>query len=221
MVAMSLVKGHCNLWVSMLVLFAAFAGGCARRLDLSTDELKLIEGKDPELVKLRVYPKRKLIALYREAEDKRTYDVEGGGINKGGVTVRGAIRPYKQILGRKVGGKIIARTELNGMPKFWVAFDNECADTACAFGFVLTELGRWQLHSVPDREKYQPAENYRRNTFKRNRLKVTKQKSLAEANEVYAIIRRGGKRVLTIDLQFVKDDWRPTRTKRDRLRGAD
>ncbi len=216
MVAMSVVKGHCNLWVSMLVLFAAFAGGCARRLDLTTDELKKIELKDSELKTLRVFPKRKLIALYYEESVDEKYDVK-----KGEIQVRGAIRPYKLVLGRKVGGKVVSRTELNGMPMFWIAFDNECADTACAFGFVLTEIGRWQLHSVPDREKYKPAENYRRNTFKRNRLKLVKQRSLAEANEVYAIIRRGGKRVLTIDLQIRKDDWRPTRTERKRLRGAD
>lgn len=216
MVAMSVVKGHCNLWVSMLVLFAAFAGGCARRLDLTTDELKKIELKDSELKTLRVFPKRKLIALYYEESVDEKYDVK-----KGEIQVRGAIRPYKLVLGRKVAGKVVSRTELNGMPMFWIAFDNECADTACAFGFVLTEIGRWQLHSVPDREKYKPAENYRRNTFKRNRLKLVKQRSLAEANEVYAIIRRGGKRVLTIDLQIRKDDWRPTRTERKRLRGAD
>jgi hypothetical protein len=66
MVAMSQVKGHCNLWVSMLVLFATMAGGCARRLDLSSEELKKIEDRDEELKTLRVFPKRKLISLYRE-----------------------------------------------------------------------------------------------------------------------------------------------------------
>lgn len=223
MVAMSAVKGHCKLWVSMLVMFAAMtAGGCARRLNLTPDELKQIQtaGQDPELTKLLVYPRRKLISLYREAEDKRVVGVEGSGVSRGEVTIRGAVRPYKRILGRKIAGKIIERTELNGMPKFWVAFDNDCADTACAYGFVLTELGRWQLHSVPDKQDYQAPENYRRNTFKRNRLKLVKQKSLAEANDVYAIIRRGGKRVLTIDLQFIKDDWRPTRTQREKVRGV-
>lgn len=217
MVAMSQVKGHCNLWVSMLVLFATLAGGCARRIDLNPTELDRIrgQGKDEELDKLRVYPKRKLIVLYREERTDSKYTV--GGV----VRERGAYRPVKLILGRKTAGKVIARTEQNGMPVFWVAFDNDCKDTACAFGFVLTEVNRYQLFAVPDREKYMPPESYRRNTFKRNRLKFVKQKSLAEANDVFAIIRRGGKRVLTIDLQILKDAFRPTIADKERKTGVD
>jgi hypothetical protein len=154
MVAMSVVKGHCNLWVSMLVLFAAFAGGCARRLDLTTDELKKIELKDSELKTLRVFPKRKLISLYYEESVDEKYDVKKREIHR----ARRDTARTSWILGRKVAGKVVSRTELNGMPMFWIAFDNECADTACAYGFVLTEIGRWQLHSVPDREKYKPRE---------------------------------------------------------------
>lgn len=216
MVAMSQVKGHCNLWVSMLVLFATMAGGCARRLDLTTDELKKIENRDEELKTLRVFPKRKLLSLYREDSVDASYDV-----TKRKVTERGAYRPLKKIVGRQTAGKVIARTEQNGMPVFWIAFDNDCSDTACAYGFVLTEIGRWQLFQVPDREKYQPPANYRRNTLKRNLLKLAKQKSLAEANDVFAIRRRGGKRVLTVDLQIRKDAWRPTRATRKRATGAD
>jgi hypothetical protein len=219
MVAMSQVKGHCKLWVSMLVLSAAFAGGCARRLDLTTDELKRIEDRDEELKTLRVVPKRKLISLYREDKTDASYDV-----SKRKITERGAYRPYKRIVGRKTAGKVVSRTEQNGMPVFWIAFDNKCADTACAYGFVLTELGRYTLFQVPDREKYQSPENYRRNTFKRNRLKLVKQKSLAEANEVFAATRkrtRGRVKVLTIDLQIRKDVYRPTRADVDRASGAD
>lgn len=215
MVAMSPVKGHCKLWVPMLALSAALAGGCARRLDLTTDELKRIEDTDQELKTLRVFPKRKLIALYREDRTDASYDV-----TKRKITERGAYRPLKKIVGRKTAGKVVSRTELNGMPVFWIAFDNSCSDTACAFGFVLTELGRWTLFQVPDREKFQPPENYRRNTFKRNRLKLVKQKSLAEANEVFAVTRKRG-RVLTVDLQIRKDVYRPTRTDIERAGGAD
>lgn len=215
MVAMSQVKGHCNLWVSMLVLAATLAGGCARRLDLTTDELKRIEDRDEELKTLRVVPKRKLISLYREDSAEQSYDV-----TKRKITERGAYRPYKRIVGRNTAGKVVSRTELNGMPVFWISFDNQCADTACAYGFVLTELGRYTLFQVPAREKFQAPENYRRNTFKRNRLKLTKQKSLAEANEVFAVTRRKGK-VLTVDLQIRKDVYRPTRADVDRAGGAD
>lgn len=218
MVAMSQVKGHCNLWVSMLVLFAAMAGGCARRLDLSSEELKKIEDRDEELKTLRVFPKRKLISLYREDNVNATYDV-----SKRKVTERGAYRPYKRIVGRKTAGKVVARTEQNGMPVFWIAFDNDCADTACAYGFVYTEKNRWQLFQVPDREKFQKPENFRRNTLKRNLLKMTKQSSLAEANDVFAVTRKRFKKtkVFTIDLQIRKDAYRPTRADVDRASGAD
>jgi hypothetical protein len=215
MVAMSPVKGHCKLWVPMLALTAVVAGGCARRLDLTTEELKKIEDRDEELKTLRVVPKRKLLSLYREDSTKNSYDV-----SKRKITERGAYRPLKKIIGRKTFGKVVSRTELNGMPVFWIAFDNACADTACAYGFVLTELNRWSLFQVPDREKYQPPENYRRNLFKRNRLKLVKQKSLAEANEVFAVTRKRG-RVLTVDLQIRKDVYRPTRTDVERAGGAD
>ncbi|MBL9104851.1 MAG: hypothetical protein JNL82_28155 [Myxococcales bacterium] len=199
----------------MLALTAVVAGGCARRLDLTTEELKKIEDRDEELKTLRVVPKRKLLSLYREDSTKNSYDV-----SKRKITERGAYRPLKKIIGRKTFGKVVSRTELNGMPVFWIAFDNACADTACAYGFVLTELNRWSLFQVPDREKYQPPENYRRNLFKRNRLKLVKQKSLAEANEVFAVTRKRG-RVLTVDLQIRKDVYRPTRTDVERAGGAD
>src|SRR5688500_3809061 len=124
MVAMSPVKGHCKLWVSMLALSAVFAGGCARRLDLTTEELKKIEDRDEELKTLRVVPKRKLISLYREDSTANSYEV-----SKRKVTERGAYRPLKKIVGRRTFGKVVSRTELNGMPVFWIAFDNQCTDT--------------------------------------------------------------------------------------------
>ena len=191
------------------------ASGCARRLDLTPAELTRIEGPDGDLKVVRVFPKTKLISLYSEEELKEKYEV---GRRK--VTVRGAIRPFKRIIARKTVGRVVTRTEQNGMDLLWVSFDRKCDDTACAYGFVLTELGLYQLMQVPFKEKYQTPVNYRRNTFKRNTLKKTKQKSLAEANEVFAVTRRKGK-VLTVDLQIRKDVYRPTRADVDRAGGAD
>jgi hypothetical protein len=199
----------------LLPILTVLASGCARRLDLTPAELTRIEGPDGDLKVVRVFPKRKLISLYLEEEVKQKYEV---GRRK--VTERGAFRPFKKILGRKIAGKVVARTEQNNMPVLWVAFDRSCEDTACAYGFVLTELGRYQLITVPFREKFQTPTNYRRNTFKRNLLKKTKQKSLAEANEVFAVTRKSGK-VLTIDLQIRKDTYRPTRADVERAGGAD
>ena len=188
---------------------------CARRLDLTPAELTRIEARDGDLKTIRVFPKRRLLSLYKEDEVAQTYEV-----NKRKVTERGAYRPFKRIIARKTAGKVIARTELNGMPVLWIAYDNTCADTTCAYAFVLTELGRYMLIQVPDRKGFQTPTNFRRFTFKRNTLKMTKQRSLAEANEVFAVTRKSGK-VLTIDLQIRKDTYRPTRADVERAGGAD
>lgn len=228
MVSMSPVKGHSKLGDAhvphvpllatvglLLSLLTLLASGCARRLDLNPAELKRIEGPDGDLKLLRVFPKKKLISLYREEEVQESYEV-----GKRKITERGAFRPFKRIIGRKIAGKVVARTEQNGMPVLWIAFDRGCEDTACAYGFVLSEIDRYQLFQVPFRKAYQSPTNYRRNTFRRNTLKKTKQKSLAEANEVFAVTRRSGK-VLTIDLQILKDTYRPTRADVERAGGAD
>ncbi len=231
MVAMSQLKGHSNLHglggpdvpatprvpgiVTACMLIALLASGCARRLDLKPAELTRIEGSDGDLKNLRVFPGKKLISLYRENQVAESFKV-----GKRKITERGAYRPFKRIIARKTAGKVVSRGEQNGMPVLWIAFDNNCQDTACAYGFVLTELDLYQLIVVPYRENFQSPVNYRRNTFKRNTLKLTKQKSLAEANEVFAVTRRSGK-VLTIDLQIRKDAYRPTRADVERARGAD
>ncbi len=226
---MSQVKGHSKLRglklhhvpgivpgiAAALLLLTLVASGCARRLDLTPAELTRIEERDGDLKTLRVFPNKKLLSLYSEEEVSKTYEV-----GKRKVTERGAYRPFKRIIARKTAGKVIARTELNGMPVLWVAYDNDCADTTCAYGFVLTELERWMLIQVPDRKGFNSPINYRRNTFKRNTLKMTKQRSLAEANEVFAVTRKSGK-VLTIDLQIRKDTYRPTRTDVERAGGVD
>ena len=204
-----------GLLPGLAAVVLGLASGCARRLDLTPAELTRIEGPDGDLKLLRVFPKKKLISLYREEEVQEKYEV-----GKRKVTERGAYRPFKRIVGRKTAGRVIARTEQNGLPLLWVTFDRTCEDTACAYGFVLTELGLYQLMQVPFKEKFQTPVNYRRNTLKRNTLKKTKQKSLAEANEVFAVTRKSGK-VLTIDLQIRKDTYRPTRADVERAGGAD
>jgi hypothetical protein len=222
---MSQVKGHSNLWglqlqhvpriAAALLLLALVASGCARRLDLTPAELSRIETRDGDLKTIRVFPNKKLLSEYAQDEVAQTYEV-----NKRKVTERGAYRPLERIIARKTPGKVVARTELNGMPVLWVAYDKGCEDTTCAYGFVLTELGRYMLYQVPDRKGFQTPNNFRRNKFKRNKLKMTKQRSLAEANEVFAVTRKSGK-VLTIDLQIRKDVYRPTRADVERAGGAD
>ena len=225
MVPMSQLLRHMNLLarsapsragsLAALLLLALVASACARRLDLTPTELERIKAKDADLKVVRFIPSKKLISVYREQSVNQTYEV-----GKRKVTERGAYRPLERILGKKTFGKVVGQTEQNGMPVLWVSFDQECEDTACAYGFALTELNLYTLIKVPDREKYEVPVSYRRNTFKRNELKYTKQRSLAEANEVFAATRKSGK-VLTIDLQIRKDRYRPTRADRERAGGVD
>ena len=225
MVPMSQLLRHMNLrarsapsragTLVALLLLAMVASACARRLDLTPTELERIKAKDADLKVVRFIPSKKLISIYREQSVNQTYEV-----GKRKVTERGAYRPLERILGKDTPGKVVGQTELNGMPVLWISFDNDCGDTACAYGFALTELNHYTLIKVPDREKYEVPVSYRRNSFKRNELKHTKQRSLAEANEVFAATRKSGK-VLTIDLQIRKDRYRPTRADRERAGGAD
>lgn len=202
--------------LAVLLLTALTMSACARRLDLTPTELSRIKEKDADLKLLRVVPKKKLISIYSESSVNQSYDV-----SKRKITERGAYRPLERIIGRNTPGKVVAATELNGMPVLWISFDNDCEDTACAYGFALTELDRYTLIKVPDREKYDIPISYRRNTFKRNQLRYTKQRSLAEANEVFAVVRSRSGKVLTIDLQIRKDTYRPTRSDVERAGGAD
>lgn len=220
MVPIAVVPVHMNMnrrcTLATLLLTALVVSGCARRLDLTPTELARIKEKDPELKILRVFPNKKLISLYRESQVAQSLEV-----GKRKITERGAYRPLEIIVGGSTPGKIIETTELNGMPLMWVSFDNDCDNTACAYGFALTELGLYSLIKVPDREKYETPVSYRKNKFKRNELKYTKQKSLAEANEVFAATRKRSGKVLTIDLQIRKDTYRPTRADRKRAGGVD
>ncbi len=224
MVPMSQVDRHTNrpprrrcsaLALTLTAAGLTLASACARRLDLTPAELARIKEKDDELAKLRVFPSKKLISIYKESSVEQTYEVD-----KRKITERGAFRPIERIISRATPGKVVSATELNGMPVLWVSFDNDCADTACAYGFVLTEHNLYSLFKVPDREKYETPLSYRRNTYKRNELRHTKQRSLAEANEVFAATRRSGK-VLTIDLTIRKDVYRPTRADKERAGGVD
>jgi hypothetical protein len=192
---------------------ALLASGCARRVELTPAELTRIEARDG-LATLRVFPDQKLISLYRQERVDERYEVD-----KHKITERGEYRPLKRIVASDTPGKIVARTELNGMPVLWVAFDNACADTACAYAFALTEVGKYQLIGVPERDGFQPPENFRRSKLRRNLMTRVKQRSLADANPVLAVTR--GDKVLTVDLTVRKDRYRPTRTDVERAGGAD
>lgn len=188
--------------------------GCARRLDLTPQEFTELRRHDPELEVLRVYPSKRLLSYYPQLGDDATVD-----ITRRKVRVRGDRQPLEELIARGTKGRILAIDELNGMPRMWVTFFSDCQEVACAYGFVQTELQRYSLVAVPERTGYKAPISYRRNRLKRNKLRMLRQRSLAEVNEVKAAPRGSGK-ALSVDLQIRKDVWRRTRKTQRRADGA-
>ena len=189
--------------------------GCARRQILNRAEPERLERLDGGLPAVLVFPSRKLRSYYPQQQDNEKWEVNGKV-----VRVRGAFRPHIRILGRRAAGKVVAEDALNGMRRLYVSFEDECKVAACAHAFVQTEHDRYSLVTVPDyKPEYRPAISYRRNRLRRNQLRLTKTRSLAEINEVLAAVRRSN-RALTIDLQILKDRWRPTLRTRERIGGV-
>jgi len=208
---MSLTSKRGSRVVGCVLLVAVWVGlaGCVRRFDLTPGELERIQGLDADYEELRVYPKRLLISDYPEVTESVTRDV-----TRRKVVERGAKKPRERKIHRRDQGKVLAVDTLNGMPRLWVSFYSDCAEAACAYGFVETEHGRYSLVSVPELEGYKEPRSFRRNRLKRNRLKRMRLRSMVEINEVMAARRRSGKGK-SIDLQIRKDRWRPTRKQRD------
>jgi hypothetical protein len=194
------------LWMAMWTMLA-IAGGCTRRQSLTTAELARVE-EQKKLTELRVYPSRRLRSYYPQLNDSEDYDVSGRKIK-----VRGALRPHLRTLRRGTPGMVLTENTLGGMRVFWVSFSSSCTVPACTYGFVQTEYDRWTLVAVPRIEQYKDPLSYRRNRLRRNRLRMARQRAMNEVNEVLVAPRRIG-RAKTIDLQVLKDVFRPTLTSR-------
>ena len=200
--------------MSLMLAGTCGLAGCTRRMDLSPPEFDSLHRLDPELMALRVYPSRRLWSYYPQLGDNATVDV-----TRRKVRVRGKRRPHERLILRRTPGRIVATDTLNGMTRFWVNFFSECTEIACAYGFVQTELQRYSLVSVPALANYEAPISYRRTRLKRNKLRLLKQRSLAESNEVLAAPRRSGK-ARPLNLQIRRDKWRPTRKTREKADGV-
>lgn len=206
-----------TLMTLMLWIWIAPLGvgpGCARRLDLRPEDFASLHARDPELKELRVYLSRRLLSYYPQLDDEAMVDV-----TRRKVRIRGEKQPHERLIARGTPGRIVAVDELNGMPRLWVTFFRDCMDPKCAYGFVQTELQRYQLVAVPALKAYRAPISYRRNRMKRNKMRMLKQRALAELNEVLAAPRRSGK-AKPINLQYRKDVWRPTRKTQRRAEGV-
>ncbi len=229
---------------ALVVPLLQLMSGCARRFDLSPGELARVEtsgsqtaapaapaapevagephsGGDvaakrprPELAQLRVYLSRRMRSYY--AQDKVLTDFE---VTTHKISESGAHRPRVRRISRRVPGMVIAEDTQGSMRRLWVTFSKACDQPACAYAFVETELGRYSLVVVPQLKTYKEPKSYRRTRLKRNLLRLARQRSLSEVNEVLAAVRSSGK-VLTIDLQVLKDRRRPTRSERESLGGV-
>jgi hypothetical protein len=198
--------------ISLLVPLL-FAGGCAKRFAFTPAEMARVE-TEADLKALRVYPNKKMIALYDQSNVAEVYSV-----NK--QIVQGSDKDrLKEVMTKNTSGFILKVDELNGKPLLWVTFEPSCADPSCAWGWVETEDKHYKLVVTPERPGYAKAKMYRHCVWKRRRLQKGKLKSLAEANEVYLVKKMNGK-ILTLELEVKKvvDDRTKTRTRR--ARGVD
>lgn len=210
-----LIGSNTNVWTRVLLsLLVLAAAGCARRIDLVPHDFEDLRRRDPELEMLRLFLDKRLLSYYPQLSDETTVDV-----TRSRVRVRGKKRPRERSITRSTPGKIVTIDELNGMPRLWVTFFSDCKAVECAYGFVQTELQRYSLVAVPVLAEYRAPISYRRNRLKRNKMRMLKQRSLAELNEVLAAPRRSGK-AKPIDLQIRKDTWRPTRKTKQKADGV-
>jgi hypothetical protein len=199
--------------LAALGLLIAFGGGCAKRFAFTPKELDRVN-TEADLQALRVFPSKRLIALYDESNVPENY-----AVNKQ-IVESSDKDQLKEIMTKDTAGFILEIEELNGKPLLWVTFEPSCADPSCAYGWVQTEDKHYRLVSAPKRTGYADPRLYRPCVWKRRRLAKGKLKSLAEANEVYLVKKRNGK-ILTVELQVKKviDDRTKTRTRR--ARGVD
>ena len=193
-------------WAAMGLVLAV-ASGCAVRLKLADVDLQ--EARQTEsLGKLRVYPSNRTIMNYDEPALRTV--VVSREIKQSSRRERN-----KVILRRNTSGAIVGESLLNGQKLLHVTFNRQCAEPACAYGFVQLEDARYVLVQVPEREGYAPAKVYRSLVLKRHRMKQGQVRSLADANKVYKLQRRRRALVVFLEVKRIKRDRVDERSKRE------
>jgi hypothetical protein len=187
--------------------------GCAKRYALTPPELERVK-TEAGVQPLRVYPSKKMIILYEEADVQEQFQVQRS------IREASDKEEQKEPTPKNTAGLILAIDELNGAPLLWVTFDPRCQKPDCAYGFVETEDKKYRLAIVPEFDGYAEPKTYRGCVWKKRRLKKGKLASLAEANEVMLTKKRNGK-ILTIHLEVKKIVDERTRTRTRRSRGID
>jgi len=202
----SSIKNPALITLVSILLANVCLTGCTFRQTLDPKELNRVD-KEGVADKLRLYPSRRLVLFFDEEETERTYDVDR--------KIRRTERrePKKRTTKWNAPGKIIARTDSNGMTVLWVSWRSDCNKVECAYGFVRTEDNRYKLFDTPRKQGYKAPREYRRTAFKHNRLKPGRVEALSEANKVL-LKKNVLKKVKTVDLQikvFRRNRRRPDR----------
>lgn len=197
--------------IRWLLLSLALLAGCGHRRALTTDELARIREHDPDLAQVRVYAGQRTIAVHDDPSVDVRYAIEAGDVRE-----RSSTRPLRQIVGRRRPGAILATTTLHDMPVLWVSFDPACIDPTCAFPFVALEDGRFVLLGAPELPGRPAPTVYRRRLADRNAMTPTKVGSLADANPVLALERRGDHHLVELEIKKVSRRSRKSATIRAR-----
>jgi hypothetical protein len=199
--------------LAVLALGAFTLVGCAPRVHFTPEDLSKVQqtaGVQP----LRVYPHRRVWAMYEESAVDTSFEVDRKIID----TSKG--RVSERYLTRDAAGLILKIEELNGMPLLWITFDAGCKEVDCSYGFVQSEDGRFRLNSLPERKGYKPPRVYHMFAWDGRRMKQGKLASLAEANEVWLLKKKNGQiRTIVLDVRKQSSDDRSR--DRSRERGVD
>lgn len=214
------VSGYLSKFSGKLLLSCAFlvlvgTSGCTRRYRVTNAELNKVQTNKEELGVLRVYPSKRIISIYDEAERDQSLKID----EKIRENYSEGRREVK--VTRNTRGQIIKVDELNGAKLLWVAFSPNCKAEKCAYGFVEMEDGNhYKLMSVPEKAGYQEPRVYHRWATKRQLMKPGKIASFSEANDVLRVKRKSGK-VRSIDLIVKKVVRRVGQTRRESEQGVD
>ncbi|TPV96690.1 MAG: hypothetical protein B7733_03365 [Myxococcales bacterium FL481] len=202
-------------FLRVLVAFALLSSGtfgCAKRVVLNPTELERVERAGVK--RLRVYPSNKIVLMYEKKAREGSYEVQRR------VEESERRDEIKHVITKNTAGQVIDSEDVNGAKMLWVTFDPSCEVKACAFGFAQSENGPYRLAVLPPREEATDPIPYRGCKRKGTRLKLGKVASLAEMNDVY-LLKKGGGKVLTVELEILKVTDKGVRTKVQRSRGIE
>jgi hypothetical protein len=184
--------------VGVVLAFVTALAGCVQRRQLTQAVLDhQVTRTNSDANRVRLYVNRKLVVTRKDIR-------EAGRRIRGDIEVLGRKKTLHEIIGRLAPGRLVAIDNVNDQTRLWIAFDDECAATACAFAFVAGEGGEeFQLSAVPGNPIYDQLEIHGRDWAISRELTRGYIASLSEPNQVYRG-RSYRDKVITVHLQFIE-----------------